>query len=82
MKGVLGALALDLKIRGGLDVEEAFIDGSSAPAKKGAPKSGKRNAARKPKSWRSRTVTVFQLLCALKVLLLTRLDWPPPRLFR
>jgi transposase len=36
MKGVLEALALDLKIRGALDVEEAFIDGSFAPAKKGA----------------------------------------------
>jgi transposase len=35
MKGVLEALALDLKIRGALDVEEAFIDGSFAPAKKG-----------------------------------------------
>jgi len=38
MKGVLEALAPDLKIRGALDVEEAFIDGSFAPAKKGAPK--------------------------------------------
>jgi len=36
MKGVLDALALDLKIRGTLDVKEAFIDGSFAPAKKGA----------------------------------------------
>jgi transposase len=36
MKGVLEALALDLKIRGALDVAEAFIDGSFAPAKKGA----------------------------------------------
>jgi len=31
MRGVLEALALDLKIRGALDVEEAFIDGSFAP---------------------------------------------------
>jgi len=28
MKGVLEALALNLKLRGSLDVEEAFIDGS------------------------------------------------------
>ena len=35
MKGVLEALALDLKARGALDVREAFIDGSFAPAKKG-----------------------------------------------
>ena len=38
MRGVLEALALDLKVRGALDVEEAFIDGSFAPAKKGAPR--------------------------------------------
>lgn len=36
MRGVLEALALDLKTRGALDVKEAFIDGSFAPAKKGA----------------------------------------------
>jgi len=35
MRGVLEALAADPKIRGALDVEEAFIDGSFAPAKKG-----------------------------------------------
>ncbi len=35
MKRVLQALALDLKARGALDVREAFIDGSFAPAKKG-----------------------------------------------
>jgi len=38
MRGVLQALALDLKIRRALDFEEAFIDGSFAPAKKGVPK--------------------------------------------
>src|ERR1700730_3146659 len=37
MKGVLEAPALNLKTRGTLDVREAFIDGSFAPAKKGAP---------------------------------------------
>jgi len=46
MRGVLEALALALKIRGALDVEEAFIDGSFAPAKKGAPRLGRQNAAR------------------------------------
>jgi transposase len=35
MRGILEALAVDLKVRGLLDVEEAFIDGSFAPAKKG-----------------------------------------------
>jgi len=36
MKGILEALALDLKLRGAIDVREAFIDASLAPAKKGA----------------------------------------------
>lgn len=35
MKGILEALALDLKLRGAIDVREAFIDASVAPAKKG-----------------------------------------------
>ena len=35
IRGVLEALAEDLQIRGRLDVREAFIDGSFAPAKKG-----------------------------------------------
>jgi transposase len=68
MKGILEALALDLKTRGVLDVEEAFIDGSFAPAKKGDQKSGRQNAAREPKSWLWQTATVSPFLCASKVL--------------
>jgi hypothetical protein len=41
MKGVLEAVALELTVRGVLDVKEAFIDGSFAPAKKGGSKVGK-----------------------------------------
>src|SRR5579859_1107745 len=41
MRGVLEALAEDLRIQGRLDVSEAFIDGSFAPAKKGGSKVGK-----------------------------------------
>jgi transposase len=72
MRGVLEALALDLKIRGTLDVQEAFIDGSFAPAKKGVPKLGKQNVVRELKSWPSQTVTVFRLPSTLKVRLLTK----------
>ena len=72
MKGILETLALNLKVRGVLDVEEAFIDGSFAPAKKGAPMSGKQNVARAPKSWPSQTATAFPLLCASKTLRLTK----------
>lgn len=37
MRGVLEALAEDLRSHGGFDLEEAFIDGSFASAKKGVP---------------------------------------------
>jgi hypothetical protein len=36
MRRILEALALDLKHSGAIDVREAFIDASFAPAKKGA----------------------------------------------
>jgi transposase len=36
MRGILEALALDLKHSGAIDVREAFIDASFAQAKKGA----------------------------------------------
>lgn len=68
IKGVLEALALDLKVRGGLDVEEAFIDGSFAPAKKGVPRSGRQNVAREPKSWRLLIAMVSPWLYLLKAL--------------
>ncbi len=58
MKGLLEALAIDLKARGALDVREAFIDGSFAPAKKGAPKLEKQNVAKERKSWLLQTATV------------------------
>ena len=74
MKGILETLALDLKARGVLDVEEAFIDGSFAPAKKGASKSGRQNAVRGQRSWPSQTGTVFRSPCLLKALPLTKLS--------
>jgi len=36
MRGILEAVAEDLRLRGGFHLEEAFIDGSFVPAKKGA----------------------------------------------
>jgi len=72
MKGILEALALDLKARGALDVREAFIDGSFAPAKRGVQESGKRNAAKGPRSWQSPIDMVFRWPCAPKVLHLTK----------
>ena len=40
MRGVLESLAEDLRSRGGFDLDEAFIDGSFAPAKNEAPALG------------------------------------------
>lgn len=67
LKGVLEALAEDLHAQGRLDVREAFIDGSFAPAKKGARRSEKRSVAKGQRSWQWRTALVFLSLCALKV---------------
>jgi transposase len=64
MKGILEALALELKVRGVLDVEEAFIDGSFAPAKKGDRRSGKRSAAKERRSWQWQIVMASPSLSA------------------
>ena len=62
MRGVLEALALELQTRGALDVREGIIDGSFAPAKKGAPRSVRQNVARERKSWRLQTAMACQWL--------------------
>lgn len=60
MRGVLEALAEDLRIQGRLDVREAFIDSSFAPAKKGDRRSAKRNAVRERRSWQRQPAMVFR----------------------
>lgn len=72
LKRVLHALAKDLYERGGIDLSEAFIDGSFSGAKKGAPPSERRSAVREPRSWQSQTRLVFQSPLASQVLRLTR----------
>jgi len=72
MRGILEALAADLKIRGLLDLKEAFIDGSFAPAKKGVPRSAKQNEAKDQKSWLSQTGMVSPWPSVLRVLHLTK----------
>ena len=61
LRGVLEALAEDLQVRGQLDVREAFIDGSFAPAKKGGRRSARPNAAKERRSWLLQTAMAFQL---------------------
>lgn len=51
MRGVLEALAGDLRIHGRLDVREFFIDGSFVPAKKRDRRSAKQNVAKEQRSW-------------------------------
>ena len=69
---VLQALAEDLRKRGKLDLREAFVDGTFAPAKKGAPPLGKPSAARAPRSWQWQTLLVFLSPCT----------WPARRRMR
>ena len=61
IRGVLEALAEDLRIQGRLDVREAFIDGSFAPAKKGDRRLAKQNVARERRSWLWRTAMASRL---------------------
>ena len=56
---ILTALAEDLRDRGGIDLSEGFIDGTFAPAKKGALAWARPNAAKVPKSWALQTLKVF-----------------------
>ena len=59
LENILTALAQDLKERGGIDVREAFIDGTFARAKKGGAVSGKPRVAKEPRSWQLQTAVVF-----------------------
>ena len=65
---IIEELAADLQERGGLDLREAFIDGSFVPAKKGAVRLVGQSAAKGVKSWPLRTLPVFLSPPALQVL--------------
>ena len=56
---ILTALAMDLKKRGGIDIREGFIDGTFAPAKKGAMVWAKPKGAKEPRLWALQTLSVF-----------------------
>ncbi len=59
LKRVLETLAADLRLRGGLDLSECFIDGTFVVAKKGAQKSERPSGARVRSSWQWQTALVF-----------------------
>jgi len=56
---ILYRLARHLGEQGGIDLTEAFIDGTFAGAKKGGLPSGKLRRARGPRSWPLQTALVF-----------------------
>lgn len=64
----LQALAEDLRERGGIDLREAFIDGTFSSAKKGVFMLARRNAGKGPRSWPLQTLMVFQSRYALRAL--------------
>jgi transposase len=62
LEKALRALAEDLKIRGKLNLQEAYVDGTHAGAKKGDPWWAAIAAATPPRSWQWQTATVFLFL--------------------
>jgi transposase len=65
---IIEELAADLQERGGLDLREAFIDGSFVPAKKGVLLLAGQNAAKAAESWQLRMLPVFLSPPVLQVL--------------
>ena len=60
MQRIRVALLDDLEQRGKLDLEESFVDGSFASAKKGGPLLVKLNVEKVRSGWQWSTVMVFQ----------------------
>jgi transposase len=75
-QGVFRRIAIelveDLNERGKIDIREAFIDGSFAPAKKGVLLSARQSVAKAPRSWQSQTLLVFLSPLTWKALRPTR----------
>jgi transposase len=67
-KRIVQELAEDLSERGGIDIREAFIDGTFVPAKKGVLLSARQSAAKAPRSWPSQTLLVFLSPLTLRAL--------------
>jgi transposase len=74
-KRIAQELVEDLYERGQIDIREAFIDGSFAPAKKGVLLSARQSAAKAPRSWPSQTLLVFLSPLTLKALRPMKSNW-------
>lgn len=77
---ILASLAQDMETRGGISLEECFIDGTFASAKKGGLKLVLRNVGREPRSWQLQIKTLFQSPLVWRALLLTKSPWWKKRL--
>jgi transposase len=67
MTKIMTAFANELAASRAIDVREAFIDASFAPAKKGDLRSERQNAERGQRSWQSQIATDCQFLSASRV---------------
>ena len=67
LERLLRGLAEDLRRRGGVDLSEAYVDGTHAGAKRGALWLGGLAVAKRPRSWQWQTATVFQSPAGLRV---------------
>jgi transposase len=77
---LLRVLAQDMEARGGISLEECFIDGTFSSAKKGELVLAKRNVVRAPSSWLSVTESLFRSPSVWKVLLHMKSPWWNERL--
>lgn len=77
---LLRVLAQDMEARGGISLEECFIDGTSAPAKKGALVLAKQRKAKVPSSWSSAMESLFRSPSTWALLLRMRSPWWMQRL--
>lgn len=77
---IISTLAQDLEERGGIKLEECFIDGTFASAKKGELVWGRPNVEKAVKSWQLQTKRVFQSPSLWDLLLHMKSPWLQKRL--
>lgn len=77
---VLKRLAQDLESRGGISLEECFIDGTFTSAKKGALILVLPNVEKAVRSWQLQTKALFQSPSIYPLLLQAKSDWWKKRL--
>lgn len=77
---ILQVIAQDMEERGKLKLEECFVDGTFASAKKGVLVLAPRNGAKVPRSWLSATEGLFRSPSVWRLLASTKLPWLKQRL--